>query len=109
MILQASGQVAWDDAEDKDLLRQFLESRTGQRLISRLADEAPPLLGSGDTNAIMIRSGEARGFALVVQKMVELAYPPTLPKAPSTPYPSLEDDTQWQDGETLNPPKQGII
>lgn len=100
-----SAQLDWT-TEDIDLWRQFLTTRTGQRLIPKLLEGVPVLLPSGDTNAIMIRSGEVRGFSEAARTLLEMtAYPPPPQQPVDNNYPDLHDDKQW-DGEKLNPDKQ---
>lgn len=90
------------DSIDKFAWKQFLATRAGLRLIPKVAEHAPQLLGAGDTNAILIKSGELRGFQLAIQTLLSLAEPPAkeTPTAP-TPYPNLTDDAAWNDGQTL--------
>jgi len=94
--------LPWD-SEDTDLFRAFLQTRTGQRLIPKLAEQTPPLLAGGDTNSICVRSGEVRGFGEVIKTLLSLAvHPPYIPK-PSSEYPSLDDDEAHHDGQKINP------
>lgn len=102
MTITHSAQGAWD-SEDRDALRTFLEeTRAGQKLAATLADRVPALLGSGDTNTIMIRMGEVRGAQEILKDFFTLAYPPvTADAAEKSPYPSLTDDSAWEDGHKI--------
>src|SRR5689334_9721704 len=93
------------NSEDQAILRQFLETRTGQKLLPAIAQSAPTLLDGKDVNQTLVRNGELRGFQFALQATRLLAYPP--PSAPKeTPaYPPLEDDSAWE-GEKLNPPNK---
>lgn len=92
--------LPWD-SENIDLLRAFLLTPTGQRLVPKLAESTPTLLPGGDTNAICIRSGEVRGYAEVMRTLLGLAvHPPFVPK-PSSEYPNLDDDAAHSDGQQL--------
>lgn len=96
--------VEWDLQEDFEILRQFLKSRTGQRLIPRMLEELPPLLASGDVNEILIRNGEVRGWQGAVKALLGLATS-ALPETPETPrgeYAAPEDDSKWSDGQKLS-------
>jgi hypothetical protein len=94
------------DSEDRDSLRIYLTTKTGERLIPALADAVPGLLGSGQTNDILIRSGEVRGAQTILQALFLLAHPPKEePNKEPSPYPSLVDDTAWNDGEKIEPTK----
>ena len=89
-------------SENKDILRQFLQSETGKRLLPKILESAPALLAGGELNAILIRSGEFRGFSSAVQTLLSLTASDA-PHVESTPasYPPLEKDEAWNDGETL--------
>lgn len=88
--------------EDIDALQKFLSTKTGSRFVPKLAESAPLLLGSGDTNAILIRNGELRGYQAALREIFALAtvVPETKPAA--NEYPSLDDDAAWNDGQKLN-------
>ena len=98
-----AGSLDWTQV-DAERLAAFLDSETGKRFIPKLVENAPPLFDGGDTNKILIRAGEVRGFQTLVREIISLAHPP--PPTPSNPanhYPSLEDDSQWNDGNKLEP------
>jgi hypothetical protein len=89
---------------DAERWAAFLETETGKRLIPNLAETAPGLLASGDVNAILIRAGEVRGFQSVLREMISLAHPPAkLEERVTESYPSLTDDSKWEDGQKLQP------
>lgn len=90
------------DSVDKFAWKTFLATRAGLRLIPKLAEHAPQLLGSGDTNSILIKSGELRGFQLAIITLLSLAEPPAPPAPPErNDYPPLDDDAKWNDGQSL--------
>jgi hypothetical protein len=93
--------LPWD-SENVALFRAFLLTPTGQRLVPKLTEGAPSLLPGGDTNAVLIRCGEFRGYQEVVKTLLSLAV--NLPDAPKseTNYPPLDDDVHWNDGEKSN-------
>lgn len=98
-ILANTGDWLPTDAEN---LARFLETDTGKRMLPKLVDHCPTLLGKGDTNEILIRSGEVRAWTATVEAMLSLAHPP--PPTPTnnvTEYPPLTDDTAWNDGQKL--------
>jgi hypothetical protein len=96
--------VEWDLQEDREILAQFLRTRTGQRLIAKVCESGPVLLGSGDTNSILIRNGEVRGFGAAISALLTLSVvePPALGEKQVSLYPPVEDDSQWGDGLSLN-------
>lgn len=90
---------------DQERWAAFLETETGKRLLPHLAESAPQLLAAGDINAILIRSGEVRGYQSVLKDLI-LAAHPTAKETPSTTvseYPPLTDDAKWNDGQKLTP------
>lgn len=103
-ILASGSDWIFTDAER---LQSFLESETGKRFIAQLASKAPLLLASGDVNSILIRSGEVRAFSSVVQMIIDLAHPEPPPQdnPVSKAHPDLEDDSAWNDGESVAKPK----
>lgn len=94
---------------DAERLAAFLETETGKRFLPSLAERTPLLLPGGNTNDILIRSGEVRGMQESLQTILFLAhgdFTQTAPGSQNTNYPPLEDDAQWNDGLTLQePPK----
>lgn len=93
-----TGTPDWDDVADRDALRVFLRSRTGQRLFSKALDSQPGLLAGGNTNDILIRSGEVRGWAAAISTLISLSATEPKPddNAPPENYPSLTDDEAWK-------------
>lgn len=92
----------WDVSEDRDILIQFLKTRTGTRLLPKMVESCPALLASGDTNAIMIRNGEVIGFQKAIQALIGLTLAEPEPEASrATGLPDLEDDAAWNDGKKL--------
>lgn len=82
---------------------KFLRSRSGQRLLPKLLESVPSLFDSGDTNKILIRSGEVRGWSESARTLLFLAREPITPTTEITPYPPLEDDRHWE-GDKLTQP-----
>ena len=97
-----AGSLEWTPY-DSEKLAAFLDTETGKRLLPKLVEVAPPLLDGGDTNKIMIRAGEVRGFQVVVRELIALAHPPPPQQDQQPEYPSLTDDRNWPDGKKLEP------
>lgn len=97
-------ELAWLST-DEEALDKFLKTDTGRRLLQKLGELAPQLLAKGDTNEILIRSGEARAFQLMLSRILELSHhnPDEQPTKPAADYIPLTDDNQWQDGKVLDP------
>jgi len=95
--------LAWTQI-DQERWDSFLTTETGKRVIPKLLESAPGLLPHGDTNAILIRSGELRGLQLAVTQLLSMAHStPDVKTEVAVAYPPLTDDTAWQDGQTLDP------
>ncbi len=88
-------------SEDVANWRTFLTSRTGARLLPKLAEATPPLCPEGETNKILIRHGEVLGWQSAVRELLVLAYPPGEIKKEESEYPALTDDTAWNDGQKI--------
>ena len=91
-------------SEDRDNLKSFFATRTGGKLISQLAEAAPTLFASGDTNKILIRNGELLGFQSALRELLTLSLPEPTPDKEKTEYPSLLDDAAWSDGQKIETP-----
>jgi hypothetical protein len=93
---------------DSDNFSKFLDTETGKRLLPKLANAAPALFEGGDTNKILIRSGELRGVRIILQEILDLAHPPPPPPAREDNHPDLLDDSKWS-GPKLNDPNPSIL
>ena len=97
--------VEWDQQEDFEILRQFLNTRTGKRVIPKMLESMPALLAKGDVSEIFIRSGEVRGWQAAVSCLLGLAT--VVPESDIkdlavTEYAAPEDDSKWNDGQRLS-------
>jgi hypothetical protein len=92
---------------DSQRLAEFLATETGKRFIPKIVENAPPLLAEGDSNKILIRSGELRGLQEAIKLILHLAHPPAEQNGPEAiGYPSPEDDSRWADGQKMLPPEK---
>jgi len=84
-------------------LKSFLKTETGLRLLHAIALEEPELLRKGDTNEILIRSGEVAQHKHVASFILTLTGETFEHHEDSSVnnYPSLTDDAAW-DGPKLN-------
>lgn len=92
--------LEWD-SEDRQALREFLNSRAGSRLLPKVAEELPQLMDSGDTNAILIRTGVVKGAQEAIKAILMLARHEPEPPQETPAYPSLTDDEKWNDGNKI--------
>ena len=93
----------WDEVEDRELWKQFLDTRTGKRLFPKVLEGCPSLLPGGGVNEILIRSGEVRGFQHVLQSLLSLAViEPPIENQSASGYPALDDDDKWADGQKVH-------
>ena len=93
-------ELEWT-SQDTENFRKFLETKTGSRLLPRVAESAPTLFADGDTNRILVRNGELRGFQAALREIMTLANPPPEIKSEANEYPSLLDDSAWNDGQKI--------
>lgn len=93
------------DSEDRQQLRNFLGTRAGQRLFPRAAADCPALLTQGETNAIMIRTGEVSGYMKALQAISALTVEEKPPTVDSATYPAPEDDALWDDKRKVQQPQ----
>jgi hypothetical protein len=86
----------------------FLKTATGIKFLRALALEEPQLLRKGDTNEILIRSGEVAQHKLITSFLLALTGEALELQDENTSepnaYPSLTDDSKW-DGPPLKEPQ----
>lgn len=86
--------IAWNN---------FLNTHTGKRLIPKLLEFVPELCDSGDTNKVLIRSGELRGWQAAARQLLYLTNEQKeIVQSTDSNYPPLDRDDAWSDGEKLN-------
>jgi hypothetical protein len=86
----------WTSLDAKSL-REFLASDTGRKAVVYLTDTCPELMDGADVNKTLVRNGEVKGFTFAIRTLLELVHvqPETPKESPS--YPSLDDESQWED------------
>jgi hypothetical protein len=90
--------LQWDD-NDIANWNSFLQTKTGKRLIPKIAEVIPELLGAGDVNAILIRSGEVRGFQEAIRQLLSLTHvveKGAVVDSSNENYPNLLNDSAWE-------------
>ena len=102
-----AGPLDWTSL-DEQRWSEFLQTETGKRFLPRLVENTPALLAAGDLNAILIRSGEVRGWTECARQILAMAQATPKPvNDVANSYPPLESDAQWNDGQKLTPaPKE---
>ncbi len=93
-------ELEWTST-DVDNWKNFLTTKTGLKLLPKLAETAPALLAGGETNAVLIRAGEMRGLQNALRELSLLANPPPEVKPTPSDYPDLTDDSAWNDGQKI--------
>lgn len=88
-------QIPWT-SEDVDALRNFLTSKTGERLVATLISMCPALIEDGTAEKILVRSGKKAGYEEVFTNLQFLQNPLPVIVNESTEYPSLDDDKKWK-------------
>lgn len=110
MIIPTSETLPEWSSSDAAILSAFIASDTGQKLLTLLSDAAPSLLDGTNMNQTLVASGEVKGYTLAVGTLLSLRHtrPAEATGAPPN-YPSLDDDSAWEDvSNTTQPttPKQ---
>ena len=106
MQITNEAELPWT-SEDIEHFRAFLKTETGSRMLPKLMESSPVLLGKGDVNEILIRSGELRGFQQAAQAFLALTVYPPPPAPPSAvAYPPLDADEHWEEPKDPQTPKQ---
>lgn len=104
MLSPPSAKTAEWTSDDAIALRNFLESVAGQRALVHIGEGCAELLAGGDINAILIRSGEVKGYSAALVNLISLTVEVPQSTPPEKPhYPSLDDDSAWD--EKTNTPK----
>ncbi len=93
------GQLPEWNESAASLLKQYLESGSGQLFLAHLTTSRPSLLaGSSDVNAVALRASEAAGFERALSQILSLSEPPPKSAGPGREqYPSLDDETAWDE------------
>lgn len=97
-------EIQWTP-DDVVALINFLNTQSGAKLASKLAELTPPLLSKGDTNEILIRSGEVLGMQNTIRNLLSLTRvaPVESNQSGISEYPDLLDDAAHADGHVLKP------
>lgn len=91
------------NSDDAANLRNFLGTQTGERLMVHLGECVPELLGGGDVNSILIRSGEVKGGSSILVNLVSLTH-----KIPSTVVPVVKDNHPDLDDDDAFDPQTNL-
>jgi hypothetical protein len=93
----------WTSSNASDL-REFFSSETGVKVLRALALEEPELLRKGDTNEILIRSGETAQHKYLTSFLLSLTgdnFELNEDVTVSDAYPDPTDDSKW-DGPKID-------
>lgn len=86
-------------SEDAQKLKEFLDTQTGNRMLSNLAAQIPSLLDGSHVNKTLVTSGEVKGWTDTLQAIFSLlTIQPPQPK-PVDNYPPIDDDAYWVNHE----------
>lgn len=95
MVNPPTAKTAEWTSDDAIALRTFLETVTGQRALVHMGEACAELLGGGELHAILIRSGEVKGYSAALVNLISLTTetPESTPEKPL--YPDLDDESAW--------------
>lgn len=82
--------------EDASLLRVFLESDAGKRMLYHLTENQPELLDGSDNGRTLVASGRVGGYSLALKNLLSLTVepPPSVPEVRDD-WPDLDDHESW--------------
>jgi hypothetical protein len=105
-VLPTTKPLQWDSAE-AGILQTFLDSPTGQKVLTILHGRIPGLLEKGDVNEILIRSGQVAGAQMIFDSLVSLVVerPIEAQSQPKTEesYPDLDNEDAWEKYDVEQP------
>lgn len=87
------------------ILKQFLESATGQLFLDNLAHARPSLAAGSDLNTVALQAKAVGGYESALAQILALTEPPVEVDGEQTSelYPPIEQDALWSDGEKTAP------
>lgn len=97
MVISPDKLPDWT-SKDAEFLESFLTSSTGLKIQGILAFQCPEILDGSDTGKALVASGVVKGYHRAVESFLSLtkALPVSAPTDTSA-YPSLDDESQWND------------
>lgn len=93
--------IKWQ-SDHAAVLKQFLESETGELAVEILRNLRPGFAKSSDTNDIVRASGRQQGAEYTLENLFNLTDPNFFSDAPSQSneaYPALDNDKAWEKSE----------
>lgn len=104
MFISANEKLPEWSSDDAAVLRDFIASSTGQKLLVLLASMSPSLLDGSDVNKTLVASGEVKGYTLAISNIHDLRTTrPEEASGQSDNYPSLDDDSKWDSSSPTQP------
>lgn len=84
------------NGSDAALLKDFLDTETGRRMLFHLSENCPELLDGSDQGRTLVASGRNGGYSLALKTLLSLmvAPPPSVPEVRDE-WPDLENDEAW--------------
>lgn len=84
------------NGENAALLRDFLETETGKRMLFHLSENAPELQDGSDNGKTLVASGRVGGYSLALKNLLSLVVEPpqTVPEVHDE-WPDLDNDEAW--------------
>jgi len=94
----------WNDSASA-LLKQFLETPTGQVFLATLGAQRPAFTAELTTDSVALRAKEIQGYEACISSIFRLATrSSSSPPAEEKPaYPDVDDDNQWADVDKNKP------
>lgn len=99
MNLPTKIETPWESA-DAAALREFLESKTGQRALIHVSSQIPSLMDGSDVNQTLVRSGVVKGWGDSLQALLALTIEQPIETRATEAYPPLDLESAWKDEPT---------
>ncbi len=106
MVIAPPLPPEWN-SDNAVVLKEFLSTPTGERLQQVIAFHCPPFLDGKDVNMTLVASGKRAGYeeALAFLTSLTTVQPEQPQEQFSDNYPSLDDDSKWEDSQPNTPKK----
>lgn len=94
IIIPPTKPVEWDSS-NAQLLREFLESPTGQRALQHLSFSLPEPYDGPNGTQMISAAKKLEGYQEAVTHLVNLTKEQPPQAVPVEQYPDLDDDSKW--------------
>ena len=101
IVISPTKPVEWDSG-NAQLLREFLEGPTGQRMLQHLSFSLPESYDGPNGTQMIAAAKKIEGYQEAISNLVNLTKEQPQQAMPTEQYPDLDDDSKWKE----NPEKK---